>query len=126
MLHHFFFLKITLPNQPLLATNRYAFQTEYIIIRLVANLAANCSISGLVTVQGALTPIMDPAFSVFSRLTSSPQAKAATAIAVSAIAVLAVAIGLHKVEKETKIRTLKKSIPTGIDSGNVRHPFSSA
>lgn len=73
--------------------------------------------------HGALTPIMDPVFSLFSKLTSSPQAKATTAIAVTSIAVLAVAIGLHKVEKETKIRTLKKSILTGVDSGNVRHPF---
>ncbi|KAF8463831.1 hypothetical protein BDZ91DRAFT_698134 [Kalaharituber pfeilii] len=67
----------------------------------------------------ALATITDPAAAVISRLTSSPQAKAATAAAFTTVVILAVFIGLNKAQKETKVRSLKKSIPLVTESGNL-------
>ncbi|KAF8429148.1 hypothetical protein EV426DRAFT_702939 [Tirmania nivea] len=68
---------------------------------------------------GPLSPLTDPAVAVFSKLTSSTQARAATAAAATTIALLAVVIGLHRSEKAAKLRSLKKSIPSSIEPGNL-------
>ena len=74
---------------------------------------------------GALTMITDPAVAIFSRLTSSPQAKAATAATITTVAVLTILVGLSRSEKKSRVRSLKNSIPLRTDSGNVRHPIES-